>query len=85
MNRQILSQLRALHRYWSVRLSVLAGLLAGWIMSDPSILPRLVHVVPPEWRPFVALAVGFATYALPTAARALPQTKLGADDWSTVE
>lgn len=82
MNRRLLARLRALHRYWSVRLSVLAGLLAGWLMSDPSILPRLVHVVPPEWRPLVALAAGFATYALPTLARALPQRKLNDPDAS---
>lgn len=71
--KRLLTELRTLQRYWSVRLAALAALLAAWLVSDPTVLPRLVDTLPEAWRPVASILVGFATFALPTIARWLPQ------------
>ncbi|WP_062788591.1 hypothetical protein [Novosphingobium capsulatum] len=72
-----LSKIRAeagsLWRLWSVKMAALAGLIVTYLMSDPTLLPRLVAYVPDRWRPLASMAVGFAVFALPTIARWLPQ------------
>jgi|GEM_PF-2427249 len=70
---RFLAELRALNRYWSVRLAAFAGLVAAWLFQDPSVLPRLVAILPEHWRPLASILVGFAVYALPTVVRRLPQ------------
>jgi hypothetical protein len=69
----LLAELRALQRLWSVRLAALAGLIVAWLMSDPTLLPRMVAYVPEPWRPVASVLVGFTAFALPTIARRLPQ------------
>jgi hypothetical protein len=69
----LLAEARALQRLWSVRLAALAGLVVAWLMSDPTLLPRVVAYVPEPWRPVASVLVGFAAFALPTIARRLPQ------------
>lgn len=69
----LLAEWRTLQRLWSVRLAALAGLIVAWLMSDPTLLPRVVAYVPEEWRPVASVLVGFAAFALPTIARRLPQ------------
>lgn len=70
---RLLAELRMLQRYWSVRLAILAALVAAWLVNDPTVLPRLVDALPEDWRPVASILVGFATFALPTIARWLPQ------------
>lgn len=76
----LLKHYRKLFKFWSVRMAALAGLVVAYFMSDPTLLPRLVAVVPPEWRPFAAGLAGFIAFALPTIARGLPQPKLAPKD-----
>lgn len=73
---KILKRCRKLFKFWSVQLAALAGLVVAYFMSDPTLLPRLVALVPAEWRPFAAAFAGFVAFALPTLARGLPQPKL---------
>lgn len=70
----IITEARTLWRYWSVKLAAVAGLIVAYLMSDPTLLPRIVDAVPVGWRPAVSVLVGFAAFALPTIARRLPQT-----------
>lgn len=63
----------SLWRLWSVKLAALGGLIVAYLMSDPTLLPRIVAYVPDAWRPLASVAVGFAAFALPTIARRLPQ------------
>lgn len=76
----LLTHCRKLFKFWSVQLAALAGLIVAYLMSDPTLLPRLVALVPAEWRPFAAAVAGFAAFALPTLARGLPQPKLAPKD-----
>lgn len=58
-------------RFASVRLAVLAGIVAAWAASDPQDFAQLVGLLPPWARPLIGLAV----FAIPTLARV---TKNGA-------
>lgn len=69
----MIAELRALWRYWSVKLAAVAGVLVAWLISDPTLLPAMVAYVPEGWRPVASVLVGFAAFALPTLARRLPQ------------
>ncbi|WP_179504339.1 MULTISPECIES: hypothetical protein [unclassified Sphingomonas] len=69
----LMIELRSLWRLWSVKLAALGGLIVAYLMSDPTLLPRVVAYVPEGWRPLASVAVGFAAFALPTIARRLPQ------------
>lgn len=44
-------------RFASVRLAVLAGVIAGWAAYDPAAFADLVQHLPPWARPLVGLAV----------------------------
>lgn len=74
--KKILSKGRELFKFWSVRLAALAGLAVGYMTSDPTIIPRIVEIVPESWRPYAPLILGFLTFALPTLTRGLPQSNL---------
>jgi len=73
MMKALIAEMRPLWRLWSVKLAALCGLVVAYLMSDPTLLPRLVAYVPPEWRPVASVLAGFAAFALPTIARRLPQ------------
>jgi len=62
-----------LWRLWSVRLAALGGLIAAYLVSEPTVLPRMVAAVPQEWRPVASILAGFAAFAIPTIMRRLPQ------------
>lgn len=68
-----IAELRALWRYWSVKLAAVAGLFVAYLIADPTALPAMVAHVPEGWRPLASVLVGFAAFALPTIARRLPQ------------
>lgn len=73
----IATEIRTLWRYWSVKLAALGGLVVAWLISDPTLLPRLVAYVPEGYRPLASVLIGFAAFALPTIARRLPQPPKG--------
>jgi hypothetical protein len=52
-------------RFASVRLAVLAGVIAAWSATDPQGYTQLVEVLPVWARPLIGLAV----FAIPTLAR----------------
>lgn len=72
----IMGECRSLFKFWSVQLAALGGLVVAYFMSDPTLLPRMVALVPAEYRPVAAALVGFVAFALPTLARRLPQPNL---------
>ena len=71
--KKLVAEMRALWRFWSVRLAAIGGLFVAYLISDPTLLPRMVNAVPDEWRPVASVLVGFLALALPTIARRLPQ------------
>jgi hypothetical protein len=73
---RIRREARILWAFWSVRLAALAGMIAAYVVADPTVLTALVVYVPDSWRPLAAAGVGFFVFALPTLARRLPQPKL---------
>ncbi|NBW44233.1 MAG: hypothetical protein EBR45_01495 [Betaproteobacteria bacterium] len=60
-------------RFASIRLAVLAGIIAAWAASDPAGFTALVDTLPAWARPLVGLAV----FAAATLARV---TKAGGQD-----
>lgn len=63
----------SLWRLWSVKLAALGGLVVAYMVSDPTLLPRIVAAVPAEYRPLAGIVAGFLAFALPTLARRAPQ------------
>ncbi len=57
-------------RFASVRLAVVAGIVAGWAASDPVGFQHLVDMLPPWSRPLVGLAV----FAAATSARVVTRS-----------
>ena len=60
-------------RFASVRLAVLAGIIAAWAASDPQGFATLVEVLPAWARPLVGLAV-FAAATLARVTKSKPTT-----------
>ena len=58
-------------RFASVRLALLAGVIAGWAATDPQGYTQLVEVLPVWARPLIGLAV----FAIPTLARVTTTAK----------
>jgi hypothetical protein len=79
MLKNTIAEIRPLWRLWSVKLAALGGLIVAYLMSDPTLLPRVVAYVPEGWRPLASLGVGFVAFALPTIARWLPQPPKSGD------
>ena len=51
---KLIEQARQFWRFWTVRLAVLAGVIAGAIVNQPSILTGLIAYVPLGLRPAAA-------------------------------
>ena len=51
---KLIEQARQFWRFWTVRLAVLAGVIAGAIVNQPSILTGLIAYVPLGLRPALA-------------------------------
>lgn len=64
--RKLIEEVRHIWRLWSVRLAILAGILAGAIVEQPAILTGLIAYVPISLRPAASAMTGIAVFALPT-------------------
>lgn len=64
---------RQFWRWWSVRLAVVAGAVAGAVVNNPQILTGLVAYVPPQYRTLASALVGVAVALAPTLARLIKQ------------
>lgn len=63
---KLIDEARQIWRFWSVRLAIVAGMIAGAIVEHPDILTGLVAYVPLTLRPAAAAIVGVVVFALPT-------------------
>lgn len=74
-------ELRHVWRLWSVRLAAAAGVLAGAIAADPTVLPGLLaHLPEGRLRNVAAVAVGLIVFLAPVVARLWPQNDLPKKD-----
>jgi len=62
--------------FWSVRVWAVFAVIAGWLVSDPTVLVGLVVYVPDYWRPAAGVLAGLVAFAVPVIARRLPQKGL---------
>lgn len=69
----MIKELRALWRFYSVKLAALAGLIVAWLLSDPTLIPRLLAALPADLKPAAPFIAGFVAFTLPVLARRLPQ------------
>lgn len=73
-----------LFKLWSVKLAMAAGvlvtLIGNYIVQDPTVVPRLVALVPEPYAKLAVIVGGFAAFAVPTLLRGLPQPKLREDE-----
>lgn len=60
-------------RWWSVRMAMVAGAVAGALVAQPQILTSLVAYVPDRWRPLASALAGLTVFAAPTIARLVQQ------------
>lgn len=70
---KLIDECRQAWRFASVRLAIVAGVVAGWAASDPQGFAQLVSMLPPWARPLVGLAVA----AAPIYARLVKQQNIG--------
>lgn len=64
---------RQFWRWWSVRLALVAGVIATTIVNQPQILTGLVAYVPPQYRTVASALVGIVVALAPTLARLIKQ------------
>lgn len=62
-------------RWWSVRLSVLAGIVAGYVATPEGAaqIAALVRYVPEPWRPLGSILIGLTVAMVPTLTRIIQQ------------
>lgn len=61
-------------RLWSVRWSMLVGLVMAFVCDHPEALTSLVAYVPPYWRPLASSAASLTVFTiLPALLRVLKQ------------
>lgn len=70
---KLIDECRQAWRFASVRLAIVAGVIAGWAASDPAGFTQLAEQLPPWARPLVGLIVAGA----PIYARLVKQPKVG--------
>ena len=63
---KLIDEARQFWRFWSVRLAIVAGVIAGAIVEHPDILTGLVTYVPGALRPAASVITGILVFALPT-------------------
>lgn len=62
---KLIEEARQFWRFWSVRLAIVAGVIAGAIVEQPDILAGLIAYVPGGLRPAVSVVTGILVFALP--------------------
>ncbi|BEV02190.1 hypothetical protein [Novosphingobium olei] len=72
---KLIDECRQAWRFASVRLAIVAGVVAGWAASDPQGFAQLVELLPPWARPLVGIAVSAAAIGT----RMAKQTRIGGD------
>lgn len=62
-------------RWWSVRLSIVAGVIAGYVATPEGAaqIASLVRYVPEHWRPVASVLIGLSVAAIPTLTRIIQQ------------
>ena len=73
---RIRAEAAMLWAFWSVRLAAAAGMVAAYLVADPTALSSLLVYVPDNWRPAAGVIAGLIVFMLPTLARRMPQAKL---------
>lgn len=76
---KFVAEFRHWWKYWSVRLAILAGIVAGAMTAFPQVFLGLVAYVPVEYRPVASVFVAILVAGVPTLVRMIPQAKLGDD------
>lgn len=74
---KLIEEVRQFWRFWSVRLAIVAGIVAGAIVEQPDILTGLVAYVPDELRPGASALTGVIVFALPTLLHRSERAKEG--------
>lgn len=72
---KIVENWRQAWRWWSIRLSVVAGIIAGYVATPQgaTAIADLIRYVPEQWRPIGSIAIGVLVSAVPTLARLIQQ------------
>jgi sorbitol-specific phosphotransferase system component IIC len=76
MWQRVKNEFDMLSHMWSVRLAVLAGVVAAYLVANPMVLVELTVYLPERWRPAASALAGFLVFVLPTIIRRLPQPGL---------
>lgn len=68
--------MEVLLKAWSVRLSLLAGIVAGYLYANPDDVQKLLNIVPEgPWRVVASVGLGIIITALTTGTRLVSQVK----------
>jgi len=77
----LIKELRAAWKLWSVKLAAVAAILAAVIASNQSIALGLVYFLPDgPWRIVAGIGIGLVVFVIPTITRLMKQSKLEKPD-----
>lgn len=78
---KLIDNARDWHKFASVRLAALAGLVAAFLAANPDITNELLGLLPEgPWRTLAAAAVGLFVFGTATGARVLTRNKPDAQE-----
>ena len=71
---KLIEEWRVAHKFLSVRLAALAGLVVAYLMEHPEHLDALTGMLPDgPWRTLGSVALGLIVFGVPTGARLVKQ------------
>jgi len=77
----LIKELRAAWKLWSIKLAAVAAILATVIASNQSIALGLVYFLPDgPWRIVAGIGIGLVVFVIPTITRLMKQSKLEKPD-----
>lgn len=77
----IIKELRAAWKLWSIKLAAVTAILAAVIASNQSIALGLVYFLPEgPWRIVAGIGIGLVVFVIPTITRLMKQSKLEKPD-----